>query len=173
MKATKLFLFVLIILTVSCSNEDSTNSVSFNDGWKFYKGDVDGAQNTDLDDISWRDITLPHDWAIEGPFDSSFNARSGGLPFHGVGWYRKQFDIPNTAKGKHITLHFDGAMNNAKIWLNGNMIGERPYGYIGFSVDLSPHLNYGGTNVVAVQLAPEDFSSRWYPGAGIYRNSCC
>ena len=171
MKATKLFLFVLIILTVSCSNEDSTNPVSFNDGWKFHKGDVDGAQNTDLDDISWRDITLPHDWAIEGPFDSSFNARSGGLPFHGVGWYRKQFDIPNTAKGKHITLHFDGAMNNAKIWLNGNMIGERPYGYIGFSVDLSPHLNYGGTNVVAVQLAPEDFSSRWYPGAGIYRNT--
>ena len=171
MKATKLFLFVLIILTVSCSNEDSTNPVSFNDGWKFHKGDVDGAQNTDLDDISWRDITLPHDWAIEGPFDSSFNARSGGLPFHGVGWYRKQFDIPNTAKGKHITLHFDGAMNNAKIWLNGNMIGERPYGYIGFSVDLSPHLNYGGTNIVAVQLAPEDFSSRWYPGAGIYRNT--
>ncbi len=171
MKATKLFLFVLIILSVSCSNEDTTNPVSFNDGWKFHKGDVDGAQNTDFDDISWRDITLPHDWAIEGPFDSSFNARSGGLPFHGVGWYRKQFDIPNTAKGKHITLHFDGAMNNAKIWLNGNMIGERPYGYIGFSVDLSPHLNYGGTNVVAVQLAPEDFSSRWYPGAGIYRNT--
>ena len=171
MKATKLFLFVLIILTVSCSNEDSTNPVSFNDGWKFHKGDVDGAQNTDFVDISWRDITLPHDWAIEGPFDSSFNARSGGLPFHGVGWYRKQFDIPNTAKGKHITLHFDGAMNNAKIWLNGNMIGERPYGYIGFSVDLSPHLNYGGTNIVAVQLAPEDFSSRWYPGAGIYRNT--
>jgi len=171
MKATKLFLFVLIILSVSCSNEDTTNPVSFNDGWKFHKGDVDGAQNTDFDDISWRDITLPHDWAIEGPFDSSFNARSGGLPFHGVGWYRKQFDIPNTAKGKHITLHFDGAMNNAKIWLNGNMIGERPYGYIGFSVDLSPHLNYGGTNIVAVQLAPEDFSSRWYPGAGIYRNT--
>jgi beta-galactosidase len=114
---------------------------------------------------------LPHDWAIEGPFDSSYNARSGGLPFHGTGWYRKQFDMPATASGKHITLHFDGAMNNAKVWLNGNMIGDRPYGYIGFSVDLSPHLNYGGSNVIAVQLAPEDFSSRWYPGAGIYRNT--
>ncbi len=79
--------------------------------------------------------------------------------------------MPATASGKHITLHFDGAMNNAKVWLNGNMIGDRPYGYIGFSVDLSPHLNYGGSNVIAVQLAPEDFSSRWYPGAGIYRNT--
>jgi beta-galactosidase len=145
--------------------------VSFNKGWKFHKGDIDGAQNADLDDASWRDLTLPHDWAIEGPFDSSYNARSGGLPFHGTAWYRKQFDMPVTASGKHITLHFDGAMNNAKVWLNGNMIGDRPYGYIGFSVDLSPHLNYGGSNVIAVQLAPEDFSSRWYPGAGIYRNS--
>jgi beta-galactosidase len=171
MKATKLFLFALIFLSISCSKQTTTDPVSFNKGWKFHKGDIDGAQNADLDDASWRDLTLPHDWAIEGPFDSSYNARSGGLPFHGTAWYRKQFDMPVTASGKHITLHFDGAMNNAKVWLNGNMIGDRPYGYIGFSVDLSPHLNYGGSNVIAVQLAPEDFSSRWYPGAGIYRNS--
>ncbi|MBT5788360.1 MAG: glycoside hydrolase family 2, partial [Flavobacteriaceae bacterium] len=171
MKATKLFLFVFVFLSISCSKQTATDPVSFNNGWKFHKGDIDGAQNADLDDASWRDLTLPHDWAIEGPFDSSYNARSGGLPFHGTGWYRKQFDMPVTASGKHITLHFDGAMNNAKVWLNGNMIGDRPYGYIGFSVDLSPHLNYGGSNVIAVQLAPEDFSSRWYPGAGIYRNT--
>jgi len=171
MKATKLFLFVFVFLSISCSKQTATDPVSFNKGWKFHKGDIDGAQNADLDDASWRDLTLPHDWAIEGPFDSSYNARSGGLPFHGTAWYRKQFDMPVTASGKHITLHFDGAMNNAKVWLNGNMIGDRPYGYIGFSVDLSPHLNYGGSNVIAVQLAPEDFSSRWYPGAGIYRNT--
>ena len=171
MKATKLFLFALVFLSISCSKKTATDPVSFNKGWKFHKGDIDGAQNADLDDASWREITLPHDWAIEGPFDSSYNARSGGLPFHGTAWYRKQFDMPVTASGKHITLHFDGAMNNAKVWLNGNMIGDRPYGYIGFSVDLSPHLNYGESNVIAVQLAPEDFSSRWYPGAGIYRNT--
>jgi beta-galactosidase len=171
MKATKLFLFALVFLSISCSKKTATDPVSFNKGWKFHKGDIDGAQNADLDDASWREITLPHDWAIEGPFDNSYNARSGGLPFHGTGWYRKQFDMPVTASGKHITLHFDGAMNNAKVWLNGNMIGDRPYGYIGFSVDLSPHLNYGESNVIAVQLAPEDFSSRWYPGAGIYRNT--
>ena len=164
-------LFFKLALFQSCNLQMTTDPVSFNDGWKFNKGAVEGAFQQDFDDTLWRDITLPHDWAIEGPFDSSYNARSGGLPFHGIGWYRKKFDMPNSVKGKHVTLHFDGAMNNAKVWLNGKLVGFRPYGYIGFSVDLSPHLNYGGSNVVAVQLAPEDFSSRWYPGAGIYRNT--
>ena len=171
MKTIKLFLVAVAILNVSCSQSITTDPVSFNKGWKFHKGDIDAAQHASFDDSSWRNVKLPHDWAIEGPFDSSFNARSGGLPFHGTGWYRKHFDMPNTARGKHITLHFDGAMNNAKVWLNGILIGERPYGYIGFSVDLSKHLNYGEKNVIAVKLAPEDFSSRWYPGAGIYRNT--
>jgi beta-galactosidase len=165
------FLIISLALFQSCSQQLTTEPVSFNEGWRFTKGAVVGASEMDFDDTMWRNITLPHDWAIEGPFDSSYNARSGGLPFHGIGWYRKKFDIPNSVKGKHVTLHFDGAMNNAKVWLNGTLVGDRPYGYIGFSVDLSPHLNYGGSNVVAVQLAPEDFSSRWYPGAGIYRNT--
>ena len=69
MKATKPFLFVLVFLSISCSKQAATDPVSFNEGWKFHKGDIDGAQNADLDDASWRDITLPHDWAIEGPFD--------------------------------------------------------------------------------------------------------
>jgi beta-galactosidase len=165
------FLIISLALFQSCSQQLTTEPVSFNEGWSFAKGAVVGASEMDFDDTMWCNITLPHDWAIEGPFDSSYNARSGGLPFHGIGWYRKKFDIPNSVKGKHVTLHFDGAMNNAKVWLNGTLVGDRPYGYIGFSVDLSPHLNYGGSNVVAVQLAPEDFSSRWYPGAGIYRNT--
>ena len=165
------FLIISLALFQSCSQQLTTEPVSFNEGWRFAKGAVVGASEMDFDDTMWRNITLPHDWAIEGPFDSSYNARSGGLPFHGIGWYRKQFDMPEAAKGKHVTLHFDGAMNNAKVWLNGTIVGDRPYGYIGFSVDLSQHLNYGGSNVIAVQLAPEDFSSRWYPGAGIYRNT--
>jgi beta-galactosidase len=165
------FLFIQFALFQSCSQQLTTEPVSFNEGWRFAKGAVVGASEMDFDDTMWRNITLPHDWAIEGPFDSSYNARSGGLPFHGIGWYRKQFDMSEAAKGKHVTLHFDGAMNNAKVWLNGTLVGDRPYGYIGFSVDLSQHLNYGGSNVIAVQLAPEDFSSRWYPGAGIYRNT--
>ena len=166
----KLILLLIIVLS-SCGGHDLTHKTSFNEGWKFYKGNAVGAEKEFFDDSSWRELDLPHDWAIEGPFDSTFNARSGGLPFHGVGWYRKTFNIPSHAKGKNVELHFDGAMYNSKVWINGNLVGERPNGYIGFSVDLTKHLNYGSKNTVSVQLSPEDFSSRWYPGAGIYRNT--
>ena len=166
------FLWLISLFMASCNTViENTEPVSFNEGWKFYKGEASNAQYLSFDDSSWRDQNLPHDWAIEGPFDIQYNARCGGLPFHGEGWYRKSFNISKNAKGKHVTLHFDGAMYNAKIWLNGVLIGHRPNGYIGFSVDLSEHLNYGGENLIAVQLTPEDLSSRWYPGAGIYRDT--
>ena len=166
------FLWLISLFMASCNTViENTEPVSFNEGWKFYKGETSNAQYLSFDDSSWRDQNLPHDWAIEGPFDIQYNARCGGLPFHGEGWYRKSFNISKNAKGKHVTLHFDGAMYNAKIWLNGVLIGHRPNGYIGFSVDLSEHLSYGGENLIAVQLTPEDLSSRWYPGAGIYRNT--
>ena len=166
------FLWLILVFMVSCNTViENTEPVSFNEGWKFYKGEASNAQYLSFDDSSWRNQNLPHDWAIEGPFDIQYNARCGGLPFHGEGWYRKSFNISKNAKGKHVTLHFDGAMYNAKIWLNGVLIGHRPNGYIGFSIDLSEHLSYGGENLIAVQLTPEDLSSRWYPGAGIYRNT--
>ena len=166
------FLWLISLFMASCNTViENTEPVSFNEGWKFYKGEASNAQYLSFDDSSWRDQNLPHDWAIEGPFDIQYNARCGGLPFHGEGWYRKSFNISKNEKGKHVTLHFDGAMYNAKIWLNGVLVGHRPNGYIGFSVDLSEHLSYGGENLIAVQLTPEDLSSRWYPGAGIYRNT--
>lgn len=166
------FLWLICLFMASCQTViENTEPVSFNEGWKFYKGEASNAQNLNFDDSDWRLLDLPHDWAIEGPFDIQYNARCGGLPFHGEGWYRKYFTIPKDAKGKHVTIHFDGAMYNAKIWLNGVLVGQRPNGYIGFSVDLSNHLNYGGENLISVQLTPEDLSSRWYPGAGIYRNT--
>lgn len=143
---------------------------SFNDGWKFLKGEATGAEEIVFDDTNWRELDLPHDWAIEGPFDVKYNARCGGLPFHGIGWYRKEFSVPATAMGQVVKVTFDGAMYNAHVWINGHFLGNRPYGYIEFEHDLSPYLNYGGENVIAVKLQPEDLSSRWYPGAGIYRN---
>ena len=145
--------------------------MSFNDGWRFSKGEFEGAQQPGFDDRAWRAQQLPHDWAIEGPFDQKYNSSMGGLPFFGVAWYRKSFTLPETAKGKFFSIEFDGAMSNAHVWINGQDLGERPYGYISFAFDMTPHLKFGGqTNVVAVRLAPEDQSSRWYPGAGIYRN---
>jgi beta-galactosidase len=114
---------------------------------------------------------LPHDWAIEGPFDKKYNPNCGGLPFFGVAWYRKHFTLPAAVKGRYYSIEFDGAMSNARVFLNGKELGQRPYGYIGFSFDLNLLLKFGSEeNVLAVRLAPEDQSSRWYPGAGIYRN---
>lgn len=145
--------------------------LSFNDGWRFLKGDSTGAEQPDFNDSSWRTLSLPHDWAIEGPFDKSINAHEGGLPYFGVGWYRKSFTLPAAAKDRYFSIEFDGAMANAKVWLNGEELGGRPYGYIGFAFDLTPLLHFDGRqNVIAVRLAPEPKSSRWYPGAGIYRN---
>ena len=115
-------------------------------------------------------LDLPHDWAIEGPFDPAISPHQGSLPYFGVAWYRKRFEVPESARGRYYALEIDGAMSNATVFLNGRELGGRPYGYIGFAVDLTPHLRFGGENVVAVRLAPEPESSRWYPGAGLYRH---
>src|SRR6266700_765497 len=144
---------------------------SFNEGWRFYKGEVEGAEQPQFDDSKWRALRLPHDWAIEGPFDRKINPHAGALPAFGTGWYRKRFSLPAGAKDRYFAIEFDGAMSNSQIWLNGHLIGGRPYGYSSFQLDLTPYLNFGDdVNVLAVRLTPEERSSRWYPGAGIYRN---
>ena len=145
--------------------------VNFDANWRFYKGAVEGAQKPDFDDSNWKLLRLPHDWAIEGPFDEKFNPETGGLPVSGIGWYRKSFLLTESAQGRIFTIVFDGAMSNSTVWLNGEELGGRPYGYSSFFFNLTPHLHFGSeANVLAVRLAPEPDSSRWYPGAGIYRN---
>ena len=147
------------------------NTISFNDKWLFFNGETSGAEEVCFDDTKWRKLDLPHDWAIEGPFDVKYNARCGGLPFHGTGWYRKSFTMSETDKDKVVNIIFDGAMNDSHVWVNGEFIGNRPYGYVSFYYDISKQLKYDGSeNVIAVRLTPKDLSSRWYPGAGLYRN---
>lgn len=146
------------------------NDSKFNDGWLFIKGTRDGAEKAEYDDSGWQSVDLPHDWAIEGPFSSKYNARTGGLPVHGTGWYRKHFAVDPSMSNKRISVLFDGAMSNAQVWINGKQAGSRPYGYIGFEVDLTPFIHFGQENVLAVKLSPEDLAARWYTGAGIYRN---
>jgi beta-galactosidase len=145
--------------------------VSLDRDWRFLKGDAPGAEQAAFDDSHWRRVRLPHDWAIEGPFSEKLNPHTGALPVFGTGWYRKHFTLPASEKGRYFTIVFDGAMSNAHVWFNGKELGERPYGYSSFAFDLTPYLKFGGAdNVLAVRLAPEEDSSRWYPGAGIYRN---
>jgi len=124
----------------------------------------------DFDDSSWQKINLPHDWAIEGPFTHSGGGGMGRLPTAGVGWYRKALDIPASDANKSIFLQVDGAMSYAMVWLNGKIAGGWPFGYASWRVDLTPYVKPGGANELAIRLDNPPNSSRWYPGAGIYRN---
>ena len=123
-----------------------------------------------FDDTAWRRLAVPHDWGIEGPFRQDLDNNTGKLPWKGIGWYRKHFTLPAEAAGQRVFLDFDGAMANAEVWLNGQPVGGWPYGYQGFRVELTPHLKPGGDNVIAVRLDTVHWGSRWYPGAGLYRN---
>ncbi|MGH7942279.1 MAG: beta-galactosidase GalB [Limisphaerales bacterium] len=121
-------------------------------------------------DSAWRSVTLPHDWGIEGPFNIKYPGETGKLPWYGVGWYRKHFDMPISDQGRRIYLDVDGAMSYANVWLNGHYVGGWPYGYASWELDLTPYINFGGPNVMAIRLDNPKKSSRWYPGGGIYRN---
>ena len=123
-----------------------------------------------FDDSAWRQLNLPHDWAIEGDFQRELEGETGKRPYAGIGWYRKHFTISPTDKGKQIYLDFDGAMAYPAVWLNGKFVGGWGYGYSSFRLDLTPFLEFGKENVLAVRLDNPPESSRWYPGAGIYRN---
>lgn len=123
-----------------------------------------------FDDSAWRALDLPHDWGIEGPFDQSYNSATGKLPWWGVAWYRKSFNIPAYEVGRQFYLDFDGAMSYASVWVNGQLAGGWPFGYASWRVDITPYVKPGEKNVVAVRLDNPPKSSRWYPGGGIYRN---
>jgi beta-galactosidase len=127
-----------------------------------------------FDDHLWENINLPHDWAIKGPFQSGPNPEVGGgmgrLPSNGVAWYRKKLEIPIADAGKSIFLDVDGAMSYAMVWCNGKLVGGWPYGYNSWRVDLTPYLFPGKVNQLAIRIDNPNYSARWYPGAGLYRN---
>lgn len=124
----------------------------------------------DFDDSQWRQLNLPHDWAIEGPFNIDYAGETGKLPYWGIRWYRKSFDVPESDAGKQIYLDIDGAMSYASVWCNGEFAGGWPYGYASFRIDLTPYIKAGQKNQLAIRLENPDEASRWYPGSGIYRN---
>ncbi|NLP10573.1 beta-galactosidase, partial [bacterium] len=124
----------------------------------------------DFDDSRWRALTLPHDWGIEGPFRQEYPGETGKLAWWGIGWYRKAFQIPASDAGKRIYLDIDGAMSYSMVWLNGHWVGGWPYGYSSYRLDLTPWIQPGRENVLAIRLDNPEESSRWYPGGGLYRN---
>lgn len=156
--------------------------------WKFTREDNPESVQPSFDDSQWQSVTVPHDWAIYGPFSSQNDkqhvaisqdgqkeamehaGRTGGLPFVGVGWYRTTLDIPQFTSGKKAFILFDGAMSHAQVYINGKKVGYWPYGYNSFWFDITPYIQAGQSNTLAVRLENMPESSRWYPGAGLYRN---
>ena len=176
MKKSKLYLVLLFALciggTKTFAQQHPGKELDFNKNWKFTLGDQEGWSAMELNDKTWRKLDLPHDWSIEGKFDKNHPATVGGgaLP-GGTGWYRKQFQVPASAKGKYIAIDFDGVYRNSEVWINGHYLGKRPNGYIAFRYDLSKHLRYGGLNTIAVKVDnAKQPNSRWYSGSGIYRD---
>ncbi|HPE22748.1 MAG TPA: beta-galactosidase GalB [Bacteroidales bacterium] len=163
----------LSVILSGCSRPEPRTHVSFNEGWKFALAADDDAWQPSFDDSGWRVMNLPHDWSIEGEFSESHPASPGGgaLP-GGIGWYRKTFRVSKADKEKMTYISFDGVYRNSEVWINGNHLGKRPYGYSSFRYDLTPFLKYGEEdNVIAVKVDNSaQPNSRWYTGSGIYRN---
>jgi beta-galactosidase len=207
LRCSLIFVFLFIATTVDAQPRQR---LSFNDDWRFAKGDPQGIGNklhydqvkpwinangnefvitgtktklpdqkltTDaayvkagFDDSAWRRLDLPHDWGIEGPFSQDLPGETGKLPWSGVAWYRKHFKVGPGEGDKRFYLQVDGAMAYSMVWLNGEFVGGWPYGYASFELDLTPFIKPGAENVIAIRLDNPPDSSRWYPGAGIYRN---
>jgi beta-galactosidase len=148
---------------------NARTTLNFNHNWTFQKGDILNAQSTDFDDSQWRMLDVPHDWAIEGPFDPQGSPSTGKLPWRGQAWYRKTFDLDADMEGKKIYFLFDGIMAFPKIYINGQLAGQWDYGYNSFYIDATNFLKPGEENVMAVHVDTREHESRWYPGAGIYR----
>jgi len=149
----------------------------FDNDWLFYRGGAQGAENISFNDTKWRRIDLPHDYSIEdlpgttSPFSqAAISQVGGGFTTAGTAWYRKQFVIPAEQKGKRIIIQFDGVYMNPTVFINGQNIGEHPYGYTSFWYDITDKVKFGEKNVIAVEVKNEGQNSRWYSGSGIYRH---
>ncbi len=166
---------ILLIVLGSCSQEENGIPIpewdpAFNFEWKFAKGDQQAAIEPGFDDAGWELLDLPHDWAISGPFGPLKSpGNTGKLPWKGEGWYRKVFELPAKADGKRLQFLFDGIMANPTVYLNGQKVGSWRYGYNSFWIDATEAARFGETNLLAVHADTREHTSRWYPGAGIYR----
>ena len=174
--STRVLFLLLLIMGVACQNTHSPDesvrrTEAFNQGWKFALGDHPEASEPEYNDDGWRELTLPHDWSIEGAFSKDHPSTPGGgaLP-GGTGWYRKSFSC-SAGTEKKVFIEFDGIYQESEVWMNGHYLGMRPNGYISFSYELTPYLHRDGSpNLLAVKVDnSKQPNSRWYSGSGIYR----
>lgn len=167
---------ILLTLVLSCGILSLNAQVSFgqperiNQSWKFSLSDPPDAEAPGFNDNRWQNIDLPHDWSVLGPHSPTLASCQGYLP-GGIGWYRKTLNIPESRKGEKVYLYFEGVYNRSEVYFNGKLLGKRPNGYISFMYDATPHVKFGQDNIIAVRVdRSQHASSRWYTGAGIYRD---
>lgn len=180
MSITKLLFKILIIISaltfVGCNNKNlNTNKrqkIKFDFDWQFSKGDFPEASNIVYDDSNWQTIDVPHDWSIVGPFlKENPTGNVGAYAPTGIGWYRKKFTLNKSDAELKVGIEFGGVYMNSEVWINGNYLGKRPFGYISFNYDLTPFLNFEGENVLSVKVDnSKEPSARWFTGSGIYRH---
>lgn len=174
---------IACLMMVSVDSYASGRKTCMDEGWKFYRGCVSNAEQPFFDDAGWRVINLPHDWSVEplplqrdgltvGPFSRlSVGGSDIGQTVGGEGWYRKKFVIQPEDADKVHTLYFEGAYNQAEVWINGRKACFNPYGYIPFKINLNEYCKVPGeVNTIAVKVINEGQNSRWYAGSGIYRH---
>lgn len=167
----RLFLALLSLTgTINGWCQGFGNRELVNTDWYFNLGDIKYAGAEHFDHTQWRKLELPHDWSVESVASPSLASCIGYLP-GGIGWYRKELNIPKNKEGEKVYIYFEGIYNNSEVFINGKWIGKRPNGYVSFMYELTPYLNFGGRNVLAVRVDhSQDADSRWYTGSGIYRD---
>ena len=190
-----LLLLIAIFMTSFLANltaETTRERLSLNSDWRFFLGDIPmpvikghgnsynnakagkawgAAASDNFDDSDWRKLDLPHDWAVEGPFDKGANISQGYRP-RGLGWYRKYIKLDEADKGKHLELQFDGISTHATVWVNGLLVHRNWCGYTSFSVDITPLATFGDQiNSIAIRVDANEQEGWWYEGAGIYRHT--
>lgn len=168
-----LFVFIILIGIFSGYAQNGPERKQlFDYNWKFFLGDDSEAKTNNFNDTGWRKLDLPHDWSIEGKIHPKNTTGGGGGYFPaGIGWYRKTFQVPDEWKAKKTAVYFEGVYMNSEVFINGKSLGVYPYGYSSFSYDLTPYLNFGKENTIAVRVDnSQQMNSRWYSGSGIYRH---
>ena len=166
------FILVLLALCVAATAQAQlvNNRLNFDFDWKFTLADDASYSDPSTDDSAWRGVQLPHDWNIEQDFVRESGGNAAYLP-GGIGWYRKAFTLPKAWDGKHVSVLFDGIFMQSDVYLNGQHLGYRPYGFCSIEYDLTPYLKKGAENVLAVRVNTTGDRPRWYAGAGIYRHA--
>jgi beta-galactosidase len=171
MRRIDVLLFCLLIgSSLSAQNINPRKIIPLDSAWRYRLGDDAAARQPGFDDSKWRRIDVPHDWTIESPVNPPPDGESNGGYFsHGIAWYRKSFAFSDTTK--KVVLEFDGVYMNSDVWINGQFLGRKPYGFNGFRYDISEYLKRDGSNVIAVRVDDSaEPSLRWYAGSGIYRH---